>query len=64
MSFRLVLKIKRKSQPLTLTVKADCFTMSASVQVESPDGGLREINHNLLDTLNFEKVSTQLQVQM
>ncbi|KAM7413943.1 hypothetical protein PAMA_018980 [Pampus argenteus] len=55
-SFRLVLRVKRKSQPLALTVKADCFIMSTSVQVESPDGGLREINPDALDTLDFGKV--------
>ncbi|XP_008288806.1 hydrocephalus-inducing protein homolog [Stegastes partitus] len=52
-SFRLVLRVKRKSEPLTLTVKADCFTMSASVQVQNPDGGLNE-NHQ--DPLDFGKV--------
>ncbi|KAM7396206.1 hypothetical protein PAMP_019263 [Pampus punctatissimus] len=55
-SFRLVLRVKRKSQPLPLTVKADCFIMSTSVQVESPDGGLRDINPDALDTLDFGKV--------
>lgn len=58
MSFRLVLRVKRKSEPLVLTVKADCFTMSTSVQVEKPDGGLSEINPNHQDTLDFGKVST------
>lgn len=58
MSFRLVLKVKKKSEPLALTVKADCFNMSTSVQVESQVGGLREIHPDLLDTLDFGKVST------
>ncbi|XP_027128846.1 hydrocephalus-inducing protein homolog isoform X3 [Larimichthys crocea] len=55
-SFRLVLRVKRKSEPLALTVKADCFTMRASVQVENPGGGLREISPNHQDTLDFGKV--------
>ncbi|KAK5867885.1 hypothetical protein PBY51_012341 [Eleginops maclovinus] len=55
-SFRLALKVKRKSEPLTLTVKADCFSMSTSVQVEQPKGGLREIIPNQEDTLDFGKV--------
>ncbi|TMS05303.1 Hydrocephalus-inducing protein-like protein [Larimichthys crocea] len=55
-SFRLVLTVKRKSEPLALTVKADCFTMRASVQVENPGGGLREISPNHQDTLDFGKV--------
>ncbi|XP_034061831.1 LOW QUALITY PROTEIN: hydrocephalus-inducing protein homolog [Gymnodraco acuticeps] len=55
-SFRLALKVKRKSEPLTLTVKADCFIMSTSVQVVQPEGGLREIIPNQEDTLDFGKV--------
>lgn len=58
-SFKLVLKVKRKSEPLTLAVKADCFTMSTSVQVQEPDGGLREIHPNQQDMLDFGKVNTQ-----
>ncbi|XP_042266839.1 hydrocephalus-inducing protein homolog isoform X2 [Thunnus maccoyii] len=61
-SFRLVLRVKRKSEPLALTVKAECFIMSTSVQVESPDGGLREISPDLLDTLDFGKVGISEQV--
>ncbi|GAA6221266.1 hydrocephalus-inducing protein homolog [Lates japonicus] len=55
-SFRLVLRVKRKSDALTLPVKADCFTMSTLVQVENPDGGIREIDSNHQDTLDFGKV--------
>lgn len=57
-SFRLVLKVKRRFEPLALTVKADCFTMSASVQVEMPGEGLKLIKPNHQDTLDFGKVST------
>nr|XP_019962004.1 PREDICTED: hydrocephalus-inducing protein homolog [Paralichthys olivaceus] len=55
-SCRLLLKVKKRSKPLTLTLKADCFTMSALVQVENPDGGLRKIDSNHKDTLDFGKV--------
>ncbi|XP_029378255.1 hydrocephalus-inducing protein homolog [Echeneis naucrates] len=55
-SFRLVLRVKKRSEPLTLTVKADCFAMSALVQVVTPDGGLREISSNQQDALDFGKV--------
>ncbi|XP_073328914.1 hydrocephalus-inducing protein homolog [Pagrus major] len=55
-SFKLVLRVKRKSEPIALTVKADCFIMSTSVQVEEPGGSLREINPNHQDTLDFGKV--------
>ncbi|KAF7656194.1 hypothetical protein LDENG_00045050 [Lucifuga dentata] len=54
-SFRLVVKVKRKSEPLVLTAKADSFAMSTCIQVENPDGGLREIKPNL-DTLDFGNV--------
>ncbi|XP_075998117.1 hydrocephalus-inducing protein homolog [Genypterus blacodes] len=55
-SFRLVLKVKRKAEPLVLAVKADGFAMSTSVQVVKPDGGFREINHSYPDTLDFGNV--------
>ncbi|XP_070763174.1 hydrocephalus-inducing protein homolog [Enoplosus armatus] len=58
-SFRVVLRVKRKSEPLALTVKADCFTMSTSVQVEKPDGGLRDIDPNHQDTLDFGQIFEQ-----
>lgn len=57
-NFRLVLKVRRKSEPLVLTVKADCFTMNASVHVETSTDGLREISPDHEDTLDFGKVST------
>lgn len=59
-SFRLVLKVKRRLEPLALTVKADCFTMSATVQVEIPGEGLKVINPNNQDTLDFGKVSASI----
>lgn len=55
-SFRLVLKVKRKSEPLVLTAKADCFTMSALVQAEEPDGGFKQITPNHRETVDFGKV--------
>ncbi|XP_051916753.1 hydrocephalus-inducing protein homolog isoform X2 [Hippocampus zosterae] len=55
-SFRITLRVKRKSQFLILTCKAHCFKMTASVQVENPDGGLRELSPDILDTLDFGKV--------
>ncbi|XP_054864966.1 hydrocephalus-inducing protein homolog [Amphiprion ocellaris] len=61
-SFRLVVRVKRKPELLALTVKADCFTMSASVQVQDPDGELREINPNHQDALDFGKVGISEQL--
>ncbi|XP_030613884.1 hydrocephalus-inducing protein homolog isoform X2 [Archocentrus centrarchus] len=55
-SFRVVLRVKRKSEPLTLAIKANCFTMSTSVQLEKPEGGLKKIAPNQQETLDFGKV--------
>ncbi|XP_076588631.1 hydrocephalus-inducing protein homolog [Chaetodon auriga] len=55
-SFRLILRVKRKSESLALTVKADCFTMNTTVQIEETGGGLREISPNHQHTLDFGKV--------
>lgn len=55
-SFKVVLKVKKKSEPLTLIIKADCFTLSTSVQVEKPEGGLKMIAPNHQETLDFGEV--------
>ncbi|XP_035498051.2 hydrocephalus-inducing protein homolog isoform X1 [Scophthalmus maximus] len=60
-SFRLVLKVKRKSEPLALTVKADCFSLSTLVQVEDPDGGVRDIDPDRQDTVDFGKLGVSEQ---
>lgn len=55
-SFKVVLRVKKKSEPLTLIIKADCFTLSTSVQVEKPEGGLKMIAPNQEETLDFGEV--------
>ncbi|XP_034444093.1 hydrocephalus-inducing protein homolog [Hippoglossus hippoglossus] len=60
-SCRLTLKVKKRSELLTLTVKADCFTMSTLVQVVNPDGGLREIDSTHQVTLDFGEVDISKQ---
>uniref|UniRef100_A0A8D3BS88 HYDIN axonemal central pair apparatus protein n=1 Tax=Scophthalmus maximus TaxID=52904 RepID=A0A8D3BS88_SCOMX len=45
-SFRLVLKVKRKSEPLALTVKADCFSLSTLLGV-SEQGTVNILVSNL-----------------
>ncbi|XP_025759455.1 hydrocephalus-inducing protein homolog isoform X1 [Oreochromis niloticus] len=55
-SFKVVLRVKKKSEPLTLIIKADCFTLSTSVQVEKPEGGLKMIAPNHQETLDFGEV--------
>lgn len=53
----MVLRVKRKTDPLVITVKADCFAMSASLQVSMPGEELRDVNPNHPDMLDFGKVS-------
>lgn len=55
-TFRMVLKVKKKTEPLAIAVKADCFAMSASLQVGMPGAELRDVNPNHPDTLDFGKV--------
>lgn len=55
-SFRMVLKVKGKTEPLAIAVKADCFAMTASLQVSMPGTDLRDVNPNHPDTLDFGKV--------
>ncbi|XP_043979545.1 hydrocephalus-inducing protein homolog [Gambusia affinis] len=55
-SFKPILKVKRKSEPLSIHVKADCFSMPVSVHIEERDGNLREIFPNQEATLDFGKV--------
>ncbi|XP_038153742.1 hydrocephalus-inducing protein homolog [Cyprinodon tularosa] len=55
-NFRLNLTVKRKLEPLLLNVKADCFIMSALVQIQEQDGNLREIFTNQEETVDFGKV--------
>ncbi|XP_015258081.1 PREDICTED: hydrocephalus-inducing protein homolog [Cyprinodon variegatus] len=55
-NFRLNLTVKRKLEPLILNVKADCFIMSALVQIQEQDGNLREIFTNQEETVDFGKV--------
>uniref|UniRef100_A0A8C5EU15 Hydrocephalus-inducing protein-like n=1 Tax=Gouania willdenowi TaxID=441366 RepID=A0A8C5EU15_GOUWI len=54
--FRMLLKLNGKSEPLMLPVKAEGFTVRASVQVEKSKGVLQEIDHNQQETLDFGKV--------
>lgn len=52
----MVLKVKGKTEPLAIAVKADCFAMTASLQVSMPGTDLRDVNPNHPDTLDFGKV--------
>ncbi|XP_041651130.1 hydrocephalus-inducing protein homolog [Cheilinus undulatus] len=53
-SFRLVLRTKRKSEPLRLVVKASSFTIS--FQAEKQDGGIRVMRPDHQDCLDFGMV--------
>ncbi|KAM9376112.1 hydrocephalus-inducing protein-like [Pholidichthys leucotaenia] len=63
-SFKVALRVKRKSDPLILTMKTTSFSMNASVQVERPDGGLKEVLPNHQDSLDFGKIGISEQSVM
>lgn len=54
--FRVVLRIKKKPEPLVLTVKASCLPMSTSLQLKRPDGVFRQVNPEQEETLDFGEV--------
>eukprot|EP00066_Takifugu_rubripes_P027985 XP_011617251.1 PREDICTED: hydrocephalus-inducing protein homolog [Takifugu rubripes] len=54
--FRVVLRMKKKPEPLVLTVKASCLPMSTSLQLKMPDGVFRQVNPEQEETLDFGEV--------
>lgn len=50
------MRMKKKPEPLLLTVKASCLPMSASLQVQMPDGVLRQVGPDREETLDFGEV--------
>lgn len=54
--FRVVLRMKKKPEPLVLTVKASCLPMSTSLQLKMPNGVFRQINPEQEQTLDFGEV--------
>lgn len=54
--FRLVVRMKKKPEPLLLTIKAACFSMAASLQVNMPDGVLRHIKPEQEEPVDFGEV--------
>ncbi|XP_015224105.2 hydrocephalus-inducing protein homolog isoform X3 [Lepisosteus oculatus] len=57
-NFNLVCDVKRKTQPLTLNVKAEGYSMSANVQCESPDGLITELSPSSVNEISFKQVET------
>lgn len=58
--FRLKMKVKKKSELLHLTVKADCFAINALLQLGKADEPFREVAPNLQESLDFGTVSSTL----
>ncbi|XP_023811732.1 hydrocephalus-inducing protein homolog isoform X1 [Oryzias latipes] len=54
--FRLKMKVKKKSELLHLTVKADCFAINALLQLGKADEPFREVAPNLQESLDFGTV--------
>lgn len=58
--FRLALRVRRKPEPLVVTVKASCLPMAATLQVEMPDRVVRKISPEQEHTLDFGEVGSRL----
>ncbi|KAJ8247379.1 hypothetical protein GJAV_G00245710 [Gymnothorax javanicus] len=55
-TFNLVCDVKGRAQPLTMNVKAECFSMSACVRCEGPGGEVTELQPGVTHHLDFRRV--------
>ncbi|XP_035381538.1 hydrocephalus-inducing protein homolog [Electrophorus electricus] len=54
--FNLLVPIRGKAQPLTMNVKAECYSMNAYVQYESPEGVITELSDTNIHLVDFKLV--------
>uniref|UniRef100_A0A669QXT0 HYDIN axonemal central pair apparatus protein n=1 Tax=Phasianus colchicus TaxID=9054 RepID=A0A669QXT0_PHACC len=54
--FNLKCDVKRKTEPLSLNIKATGYTMSVSVRCENSDGGVTELSAQEVNVIDFEEV--------
>lgn len=62
--FRLVFRVKKKPEPLILTAKASCLPMAASLEVKMPDCGVRKVNPEQEETVDFGEVVCNTAVKL
>ncbi|KAG2469946.1 HYDIN protein, partial [Polypterus senegalus] len=55
-NFNLLCNVKRKSQPLTLNVKAEAYSMNANVQYENSEGTVTELSPDRENNISFSQV--------
>lgn len=56
-AFNLAVGVHRKVQPVVLNVKGECYSMSATVQCENPEGHVTDLAPNSLHEVDFKQVS-------
>uniref|UniRef100_A0A8C2T888 HYDIN axonemal central pair apparatus protein n=1 Tax=Coturnix japonica TaxID=93934 RepID=A0A8C2T888_COTJA len=54
--FNLKCDVKRKTEPLSLNIKATSYTMSVSVRCEDSDGGVTELSAQEVNIIDFKEV--------
>lgn len=56
--FNLKCDVKRKTEPLSLNIKATGYSMSVSVRCENSDGGVTELSAQEVNVIDFKEVSS------
>ncbi|NXE09199.1 HYDIN protein, partial [Lophotis ruficrista] len=54
--FNLKCNVKRKTQPLSLNIKATCSSMNVSVRCEDSDGHVTELSAQKINVIDFKEV--------
>lgn len=60
MVFNLKCNVKRKTQPLSLNIKATSYSMNVSVGCEDSDGRVTELSAQEINVIDFKEVSSSL----
>ena len=58
MVFNLKCDVKRKTEPLSLNIKATGYSMSVSVRCEDSNGGVTELSAQEVNVIDFKEVSS------
>lgn len=58
MVFNLKCDVKRKTQPLSLNIKATGYSMNVSVGCEDSDGCVTELSAHEINVIDFKEVSS------
>lgn len=58
--FNLKCDVKRKTQPLSLNIKATGYSVNVSVRCEDSDGCVTELSTQEINVIDFKEVSSSL----